>query len=141
MRWILISGLVLGWTAAADAAEVLSGPIAAKVIRAVDGDTLEIEVSIWLGLNQKTSVRLRGLDTPEIKGKCQIEKDLALAAKTRLAKLAGAKVWLRNVTHDKYAGRVLAEVVNLAGDDIGLLMIADGLARPYDGGKRKSWCP
>ncbi len=42
--------------------------------------------------------------------------------------------------HDKFGGRVLARVESNAGEDIATLLIAAGLGRPYDGGKRASWC-
>ena len=39
---------------------------------------------------------------------------------------------------DKY-GRGLARMF-VNGTDVGKILISEGLARPYDGGKRQSWC-
>ena len=56
---------------------------------------------------------------------------------TRLANVVGAgKVRLRQIENDKYAGRVLADVVTDDGTDLKEAMLESGLARPYDGGGR-----
>ena len=41
---------------------------------------------------------------------------------------------------DKYGGRVLADAATRATPDISAAMLAKGLARPYAGGRRDSWC-
>jgi hypothetical protein len=41
---------------------------------------------------------------------------------------------------DKYGGRVLADAATRSVPDISTAMLATGLARPYGGGKRQSWC-
>jgi len=125
----------------ANAKNTISGPLEARVLRVIDGDTIEVAARVWLDLMVTTRVRLVGIDTPEIKGKCQREKDLARAARQFTERLAGKVVYLRRVTYDKYAGRVLAEVMTVTGDDIGKALILEGVARPYDGGKRQGWCP
>ena len=48
---------------------------------------------------------------------------------------------LRNIHYGKYAGRVLARVETSDGEDLNTLLLEAGLARVYDGGKRRSWCP
>jgi len=52
---------------------------------------------------------------------------------------AGA-VRLSELRADEYAGRIDARVQLADGRDLGAAMIAEGLARPYDGGKREGWC-
>ena len=54
---------------AADARERLAGPVVGTVQRVIDGDTLVVEVPVWLGLAVTTSVRLKGIDTPELRGR------------------------------------------------------------------------
>ena len=124
-------------------AETLKGPISARVIRVVDGDTLEVEVRIWFGQDVTVSVRVLGVDTPETKGKCTTEIEAAKKAGMFTLKVAppGGLVQLHNVKLDKFAGRVDA-VVELADKrDLATALIAAGHARPYAGGKRQSWCP
>lgn len=58
-----------------------------KVIRVTDGDTFVIDTSEKSSILRELglSVRILGIDTPEKKGKCKKEKDLALKA-TELTK-------------------------------------------------------
>ena len=81
-----------------------------------------------------------GIDTPEIRGECQEEKDLAIRARDFVRATVGAQVQLTNVRLGKYAGRVIADVwVN--GRKLSDLLIAENLGRPYRGGRRRGWCP
>lgn len=97
---------------------------------------------VWLGQEAETPVRLKGADAPELKqGKCGHERALAKQAKD----FAGGWIKSRRITiaaiqYDKYAGRVLACVLSIEGEDLGLALIQAGLARAYDGGKRSPWC-
>jgi len=124
------------------AKEIISGPITAEVVKVYDGDTIYVLAKPWPGILIKTKVRLRGIDTPEIRTKCKSEKDAAKLAKKALDKLIGGEriVHLHNVQLGKYAGRVIADV-NVSLGDAATILINAGYGRPYDGGKRKSWCP
>jgi endonuclease YncB( thermonuclease family) len=123
------------------AAERLPGPFTAEVVRPVDGDTLEVRVAVWLGMELTTSVRIRGIDTPEMHGRCDREKQMAEQAKRVLASETTPRVVLRNVSGDKYFGRVEADVTTLPDElDLARAMLASGLARPYDGRQRGDWC-
>ncbi len=140
LRCLLVIA-VLAAAGTAAAAERLAGPFMATVAEVVDGDTLKVHVPVWFGLELTTSVRLRGIDTPETRGKCPREVQLAAEAKELLRKETTPKVTLRNVTGDKYFGRVEADVTTVPdGLDLAAAMLASGLARPYDGGKRGDWC-
>jgi endonuclease YncB( thermonuclease family) len=122
-------------------AEVIPGPVAADVIRVVDGDTLALRARIWIGLDIVVNARIRGIDTPELNGKCDREKAAAAVARAQLEALVGeGGVQLRRIENDKYAGRVVADVVTDGGTELGPAMIGSGLARPYDGGSRDPWC-
>lgn len=126
---------------AAVAAERLAGPLAAAVEEVVDGDTLAVRVRIWLGQELVVLVRLRGIDAPERRGDCPAERALAEEARARLARLVGAgPVTLTAIEADKYAGRVVADVAAASGGSPAAALMAAGLARPYDGGRRRPWC-
>ena len=128
-------------TAAASAAEErVAGPVPAAVLRVIDGDSIEIKARIWLGIDVTVEVRLRGIDTPEMKGHCPTEKMMATAARDRLQELAGKEVVLANIKGDKFGGRVDADVTTADGTDLKTAMLASGLARPYDGRTRGEWC-
>ena len=78
-----------------------------------------------------------------MKGKCEVEKRTAAGAKlytTRMLKLSGNRVTLRNLKWDKYGGRVDADVFLANGQKLADNMIMQGYARPYKGGKRAGWC-
>lgn len=123
--------------------ERLPGPIPARVIRVVDGDTVLVRARIWLGQDVETSVRLSGIDTPEKRGKCDAERQAAQQAETFTASRAAADslVSLHDVIADKYGKRVVARIVTGDGQDLGAALVAARLARPYDGGRKDGWCP
>ena len=54
---------------------------------------------------------------------------------------ARSTVLLRDITHDKFGGRVRAKVVLADGTDIADALIREGHARRYVGGARQPWCP
>lgn len=117
------------------------GSFFAVLIAVTDGDTFKARVQVWDGVEVVTAVRILGIDTPEIKGKCASERAAALAAKDRLARLlASGTIVLNGVTPDKFAGRVDASVT-VGNVDVGSTMINEGFARPYLGGTRAGWCP
>ena len=116
------------------------GAYLALVLLVTDGDTFRARVEIWPGIETVTAVRLRGIDTPELRGKCQAEKDKAIAARERLRTLlAAGPVQLSQVEPDKFAGRVDA-TVTVNGRELGQVLVSEGLARPYTGGTRQGWC-
>jgi len=113
----------------------------AEVLRVHDGDTFEARVRIWPGMEVTTKVRLRGIDAPEMRGKCETERSKALAARDALARiLAEGHVGVSRIGQDKYGGRVDADASTTRTPDVGQALLARGLARRYDGGRRKSWC-
>ena len=87
------------------------------------GDRMRIETSVarvWPDHYIETRVRLDGIDTPELKGRCVQERVLAERAKARLtAILAPGHVQLVDVHYGKYAGRVVARVLTADGRDAG----------------------
>lgn len=123
------------------AAEVLPGPVAAEVVKVIDGDTLDVLARVWLGQTVHVRVRLDGIDTPELRGRCEGERVRAREARSWLvSQLAGRSVALRQVRFGKYAGRVVARVELEDGQDLSTMLLRAGLARAYDGRKRADWC-
>ena len=87
------------------------------------------------------SIRVLGIDTPEIRGKCAEEKELALKARIFANKVfrSADKIEFKNLQWGKYGGRLLSDVY--LDDKLYYKMIIDeGLAKPYDGKTKKSWC-
>ena len=118
----------------------MAGPAHAyRTATAIDGDTLTVTSG---GTTTGYRVRVVGIDAPEIRGKCPAERALAAQAKQRLGELtAGGITFLTDMDTDRY-GRLLAQVFTRDGRDVADVLIAEGLARKYDGqGARKPWCP
>lgn len=108
-----------------------------KVIKVYDGDTITIASVLPNTTNPiyRFSVRLNGIDTPEIKGKTPEERELAKHARDALIeKIYGKFVELRNVETEKY-GRILADVY-LDNEHINQWLIDMNFAVAYDGGTK-----
>ncbi|MDX8387245.1 MAG: thermonuclease family protein, partial [Ghiorsea sp.] len=115
------------------------GTYQADVKSVYDGDTFKADIKVFPSLTQKMSVRILGIDTPEIKGKCEQEKEKAIQARDALVGFLGDKATLSKVQLGKFAGRVLAKV-SVDGEDVAAYMLRAGHAIRYDGGKRQGWC-
>lgn len=119
----------------------MPGPVRATVVRVIDGDTVEADVHVWPGHTVRVSVRLRGIDAPELRSQCTEERVMAERARAHLAALLDSgSVNVRNVARDKFYGRVVADLETDEGHDVAPLLLAADLARPYDGRRRASWC-
>ena len=111
-----------------------------KVIKVYDGDTITIASKMpWDNSPYyRFSVRINGIDCPEIKGKTENEKQCAILAREHVDHLVNGKiVHLENVSLEKY-GRILADVF-IEGVNIGQSLLEKRLAVSYDGGKKH--CP
>jgi len=127
------------------AREVLPGPVPARVLRVLDGDTFEVRARIWLGQDMTVRVRLADIDAPALDGDCARERALAEDARGLAIRLLrpgdpAALAQLADVRYGKYAGRVVARVVAPGGADVAAALLDAGLARPYDGRRRAGWC-
>jgi micrococcal nuclease len=115
--------------------------IPAELIRVIDGDTVEMRVLIWLDQHVVTRVRLRGIDAPERDHRCPDEHRRAEAAAAALGTLlSGRGLFLTDISRDKYGGRVVARVMAGRDGDAGAMLLAQGHARPYAGGRRDRRC-
>lgn len=108
-----------------------------KVVKVYDGDTITIATKLPFENSPiyRFSVRLAGIDSPEIKAKTNIEKIMAIKSQHGLEKIVLDKVVkLKNISFEKY-GRILADVY--VGDlFVNQWMIDNKLAVVYDGGKK-----
>ena len=112
-----------------------------QIVEVYDGDTFKIDLPSQHPLfGDDISVRVAGIDTPELKGSSDEVKALAYKAKNRTQELlSDAKtIELKNPQRDKYF-RVLAEVW-IDGESLGEKLKSEGLAKEYDGeGARPEW--
>jgi endonuclease YncB( thermonuclease family) len=141
MRLALAMFFLLLLPQPAAAKDVLAGPLTGQVLAVLDGDTVTVRLHIWIGQDIETHVRISGIDTPEKRGKCLHERARAEQSRLALAALlADGKIMLRDIRHEKYAGRVLANASASDGTPVAEYLIGKDLARPYRGGKRAGWC-
>jgi micrococcal nuclease len=144
LRPILIAlALLAAFPASANVAN--DGRYDWPVLDIVDGDTLEVHLPGLPMELQPVKVRLRGVDTPELRGKCAAEKKMAQEARAFTQRLVGAAlaakrpIYFSRIDWDKYGGRIDADVA-VDGRSLGDMLVGAGLARRYDGGKRMGWC-
>ncbi|MEM9669608.1 MAG: thermonuclease family protein [Pseudomonadota bacterium] len=120
-------------------ADPLPGPIPAEVVRVIDGDTVRVRAHIWVNQSVEVSVRLAGVDTPEIsRPNCRAERAKADAAKETVINLVGDELYLTDVKLGKYAGRVVANITTDDGTDLGEHLLKTGQA--VRDGERDPWC-
>jgi endonuclease YncB( thermonuclease family) len=111
------------------------------VLRVSDGDTFEARVHLDQGRFLITRVRLRGIDAPELSARCAQEFHMAEAAQGALRRmLAEREVSIWNIGPDKYSGRIVADAATRGTPNISSALLAKGVARKYDGGRRDGWC-
>lgn len=115
-----------------------------KVLRVIDGDTVEIEAPyLPAPLAPKLSIRVYGVDTPEKgwRGQCDKERALGESATDFTKQLVNyadvIQVEIRQ--WDKFGGRVLGDLW-VDGKSLTAMLVENGFARPYFGDKKKSWC-
>lgn len=113
----------------------------AKLIRAVEGDTIDADIDLGFDLSIRQRVKLYGIATPDIKSKDLETKQKALDVKSRLIEMLGNGFVVETVLNKrgKY-GRVMGIVYiedssnNLI--NVNKLLIEEGLAMEYlNGGK------
>ncbi len=112
-----------------------------KIISVYDGDTFRVNIdSLPPLIGKNIPVRLEGVDTPEINGKCQYEKDLALKARdfVRRKLFNATEIKLNDLQRGKYF-RIVAKVY-IDGVSLEEELLQNGLAYQYNGGKKSSWC-
>lgn len=88
------------------------------VKRIIDGDTLEVKINIWPGISGNFSIRVRGIDAPEIKRHdCDEEYEWGMEAKEKVEQLypKGSQVRLQKVKVGLY-GRYVADVSRWRSD-------------------------
>lgn len=113
-----------------------------SVVSVYDGDTIKVNIDNYPAvIGEAISIRILGIDAPEIRGKCASEKVKAIQARDylRVILASASVVELHNVSRGNYF-RLFANVI-VDGIDVGQLMIEKQLAREYDGKyKRIGWC-
>lgn len=125
------------------------GPYSLIAPIAIDGDTIRAEVPVWPSIGVDASIRVIGVDSPELTSPgcaTQAEND-AIRAAGRAAKVftdswlsRNTPIVITGVKMDAYAGRYDAVVLGSDGEKLADALIKSGHGRKYNGGKRATWC-
>lgn len=116
-----------------------------RVIKVYDADTITIATKMPYKKSPlyRISIRLNGIDAPEMKGKNISEEEKQMAKEARefvLQLIMNKYIHLENIQNEKY-GRLLADVY-VGNVHINELLVKERYAVKYDGGtknKPKSW--
>ena len=106
----------------------------AKLIRVIDGDTIDCYLDLGFNIILKERVRLKGIDTPETRTRDLDEKAKGLAAKKRVEDLfigVDMFVIITEIRKGKY-GRILGTIM-LPEQDVSLnqMLLDEGHAEVY----------
>lgn len=90
----------------------------AKLIRIVDGDTIDAEIDLGFDTIVRKRIRLYGINTPDTKTKDLDEKAKGLASKQRLTELLDKEFVVETILNKrgKY-GRVLGVIYNISANN------------------------
>lgn len=111
-----------------------------KVNNVVDGDTVDVTLSLGFNIFFNARVRLSGINTPESRTSDQAEKELGLKAKEFTSNFLSTSNELTLVVEKREKfGRELGKIINQDGKSLGDELISAGLAREYHGEKRSGW--
>lgn len=114
--------------------------VVSEIASIYDGDTFRCNIAGYPEIiGERISVRINGIDTPELRDNRKPVKQLARLAKQHtVQRLREAhQIELRNMKRGKYF-RIVADVF-VDGHNLGQELIQKGLAKPYDGGKKPKW--
>ena len=135
IKLIIVSTLILSATSYGDIENV-------QYVRNYDGDTVTFNLpGLHPIIGEKINIRVNGIDTPEIRGKCDKEKYDAKQAKEMVADILkeAEVIILRNMERGKYF-RIAADVI-VDGENLGDMLVEAGMAVKYDGRKKTyKWC-
>lgn len=140
---LLMIGAAAVWLSAVVATCARGETVEGSRITVIDGDTVDLSTG--------ERIRIWNIDTPELSGKCERERDVARQAKQRLIRLlSGRAVSVercepatapgntsgRERCRDRH-GRTLARLVTAEGD-VGRILVTEGLATVWP--VRGEWC-
>ena len=114
----------------------------AVYVQNYDGDTVTFNLpGLHPIIGEKISIRVNGIDTPEIRGKCEKEKYDAQQVRDMVADILkdAEQITLKNMERGKYF-RIAADVF-VDGENLSEVLVGAGMAIRYSGGKKTfDWC-
>ena len=107
----------------------------AKIIRVVDGDTIDALIDVGFGITVNQRLRILNLDTPEkFRPSCESEKMHGEAATAFAKELLCNQSVMINTQKDKKGkyGRLLASITLNDGSDFATVMLKEGFSKKED---------
>ena len=115
-----------------------------KIIKVVDGDTVDVDIDLGFGVWMKNQrIRMYGIDAPESRTSNQTEKQYGVASKRFLEGMCDDKNGLVLRTHkDKTGkfGRILGDFL-IEDKSLGDIMVDKSLAVRYNGENKEEMGP
>ena len=115
-----------------------------KIIKVVDGDTVDVDIDLGFGISLNNErVRIMGIDTPESRTRDKVEKKFGLASKARLKELLGKTGILKTQVSKKGEdmkgkfGRILGDFFTEDGRMVTDILVEEGHAVAYFGGSKE----
>lgn len=106
-----------------------------KVLRVIDGDTVEVDVDLGFSTWKKVTLRLDFIDAPEIRTKDLEEKAKGIEATEFLANLLldnnpDAVIYIQSNSVDDF-GRSIAKIFTQEGDNVNSILLESGFAKEW----------
>ena len=141
MKYVVVVSLLLVSSVLNAADKSFGDVLVSEVTSIYDADTFRVNIDDWPDIiGKRMSVRVLGVDAPEIRGKCKSEKQAARRAKQFTVEVlrSAKKIELRDIQRGKYF-RILAHVY-VDGINLSEKLIQAQHGRAYNGGSREGWC-
>lgn len=109
-----------------------------------DGDTVKAVLDLGFGTRCDKSLRIQGIDAPEVRTRCPFQKYAALLVKQVLYQFMISRYdWqFLSTKRSKFEGRAIGQVFvpgHRTETDVGAYLLRNQLVVPYQGNKRKEW--
>ena len=123
------------------AEEVYFGPYTAQYLGTVDGDTIDVLLHVYPGIDITTRIRERSIDAPEVRGGTPCEKLLAHKATAYMQQLMeGAhRVTVEELGFGTFQPRMVGRLY-VDARPVGSLIKEKGLAVDYKDRETNVWC-
>lgn len=114
---------------------IISGTFSAKIVDVYDGDTCQIVIFHNFAF-QRFSLRIEGIDAPEIKDKNALIKEKAIDVRNIVRNLILNKTLTVTITGFEKYGRLLGDITLPNNQLLSKHLLGLGLVQEYDGGKK-----
>ena len=113
-------------------------------VRVYDGDTLTVFLDRGFKDYSTRTVRIRGVNTPELRGATKTQGHKVRNAVSAWLNKHSAMTLISYALEDDKYGRVLGDIMAaphgvLSSNTLSAYLLANGLAKPYNGGTKTAW--